>query len=136
MSQVFTNEALAGQIVLVTGASRGIGEKILARMVQAGATVVGTATSESGAQKITEQIAALGGKGRGVVLNVTDAAACDAVLADITKEFGAVTVLVNNAGITRDGFLVNRCSFPCSVRLSEAIFHKLSCVLLSLRTSL
>lgn len=103
MSQVFTNEALAGQIVLVTGASRGIGETILARMVQAGATVVGTATSESGARKITEQIAALGGKGRGVVLNVTDAAACDAVLADITKEFGAVTVLVNNAGITRDG---------------------------------
>ncbi|MBQ5766958.1 MAG: SDR family NAD(P)-dependent oxidoreductase, partial [Burkholderiaceae bacterium] len=103
MSQVFTNEALAGQIVLVTGASRGIGETILARMVQAGATVVGTATSESGAQKITEQIAALGGKGRGVVLNVTDAAACDAVLADIAKEFGAVTVLVNNAGITRDG---------------------------------
>ena len=64
MSQVFTNEALAGQIVLVTGASRGIGETILARMVQAGATVVGTATSESGARKITEQIAALGGKGR------------------------------------------------------------------------
>lgn len=89
-------------VVLVTGASRGIGAAISDGFIQAGATVVGTATSEAGANKISERFASLGGRGKGMVLNVTEADACEAILKTITEEFGAVTVLVNNAGITRD----------------------------------
>lgn len=103
MSNVFTNEALAGEVVFITGASRGIGADILDKCLAAGATVIGTATSESGAQAITDKITAAQGKGRGVVLNVTDATQSEEQLATVAKEFGAITVLVNNAGITRDG---------------------------------
>ena len=103
MSNVFTADALNGQVVFITGASRGIGAAILDACLAAGATVIGTATSESGAARITEKIAQAGGKGEGVVLNVTDAAQSEAVLSDAAAKYGAITVLVNNAGITRDG---------------------------------
>ena len=100
---IFTNDALAGEIVFITGASRGIGAGILDQCLAAGATVIGTATSESGAKAITDKIAAAQGKGCGVVLNVTDAQQSEEQLEAVAKEYGAVTVLVNNAGITRDG---------------------------------
>ncbi|MDT7834515.1 3-oxoacyl-ACP reductase FabG [Aquabacterium sp. OR-4] len=88
------------KIALVTGATRGIGRAIAAALAAQGHTVIGTATSESGAASIQQALEPLGG--RGVVLNVTDAAATDAAFDAIVKEFGALHVLVNNAGITRD----------------------------------
>ena len=89
------------QVALVTGASRGIGQSIAATLAAAGFRVVGTATTEAGAAGITQALAAWPG-GRGVVLNVTDAAACDAAVDAIVKDMGGLHVLVNNAGITRD----------------------------------
>lgn len=92
-----------GKIALVTGASRGIGRSIAEKLVAGGATVIGTATSDNGAEAIS---AYLGDKGKGLVLNVTDAAPIDAVLQQIRAEFGEIDILVNNAGVTRDNLLM------------------------------
>jgi 3-oxoacyl-[acyl-carrier protein] reductase len=89
-------------IVVVTGASRGIGRSIAVELARQGATVIGTATSESGAEGITAALKDAGGQGRGAVLDVTDAAASEAFIDSVVKEFGGLNVLVNNAGITKD----------------------------------
>jgi len=99
---IFSPTALAEKVVLITGASRGIGRAVLEAFARAGATVIGTATSESGAENIRAFLKELNAKGDGVVLNVTDAARSEAVVAEVLERFGALHVLVNNAGITRD----------------------------------
>ncbi|RYG13406.1 MAG: 3-oxoacyl-ACP reductase FabG [Burkholderiales bacterium] len=95
---------LKGEIVLVTGASRGIGAAIADELASLGATVIGTATSATGAAAIGERLAAHGGHGR--ELDVVDTAAVEALVDSIGKEFGAISILVNNAGITRDNLLM------------------------------
>ncbi|AKU62299.1 3-ketoacyl-ACP reductase [Aggregatibacter aphrophilus] len=94
---------MQGKIALVTGATRGIGRAVAEELASKGAFVIGTATSEKGAESIS---AYLGEKGRGLVLNVADQASIDAVLEQIKQEFGDIDILVNNAGITRDNLLM------------------------------
>lgn len=94
---------MQGKIALVTGASRGIGKAIALELVAQGATVIGTATSQHGADSIS---AYLGDHGKGLVLNVTDLSAIEQVLAQIKQDFGDVDILVNNAGITRDNLMM------------------------------
>ena len=94
---------LANQVALVTGASRGIGKAIAQELARQGAKVIGTATTEVGAQAISAYLAEIGAEaGKGMVLNVTNAEACAAIIDDISKTYGAVGILVNNAGITQD----------------------------------
>ena len=103
MTQLFSADALEGEIALVTGASRGIGASIAGALAAAGATVIGTATSQGGADRIS---AALGDKGRGIVLDVADPDSVAAAVKDVQSNEGSPTILVNNAGITRDNLLM------------------------------
>ena len=97
--------SLQGQVALVTGASRGIGQAIALELGKMGATVVGTATTDKGAQAISTYLDAAGIKGSGMTLNVNDSAQVDAVLEEIAKKKGPIGILVNNAGITKDNLL-------------------------------
>lgn len=94
---------LTNKVALVTGASRGIGRSIAEHLVQQGAIVIGTATSDKGADSISEY---LGSNGRGIALNVTEIDSITEVLSAINEEFGAIDILINNAGITRDNLLM------------------------------
>lgn len=101
-----SSQLLAGEVALVTGASRGIGQAIAQALAEAGATVIGTATSAAGAQAITQRFVDAGLRGRGIELNVGVQASVDAALKDMEEREGAVGVLVNNAGVTRDNLLM------------------------------
>lgn len=103
---MMTDKHLDGQIAVVTGASRGIGAAISLALGQAGATVIGTATSENGAKAIDERLTEAGIKGAGRVLNVTDGEAVVEFFKTVSSEFGAPVILVNNAAITRDNLML------------------------------
>ena len=118
------------KVVLVTGASRGIGAAIADDLGCSGHIVIGTATTEAGAEKISQRFADNNISGRGMALNVTEAGSIEAVLKSITDEFGAPTVLVNNAGITRDNIIrnysipVSSCSTQNSLRACPAAWQR------------
>jgi 3-oxoacyl-[acyl-carrier protein] reductase len=101
-----SEKILQGKTALVTGASRGIGQAIASRLGELGAVVVGTATSQQGADGISDALAQAGTNGRGAVLDVADSDSVDRLLSDIGKNEGAPAILVNNAGITRDNLLI------------------------------
>jgi len=98
--------SLAGQVALVTGASRGIGKAIALGLAARGASVVGTATTDAGARSISDYLAGTAAKGKGVRLDVRDAAQIDALVADVGKSRGSIAILVNNAGITQDNLTI------------------------------
>lgn len=97
---------IAGRVALVTGATRGLGKAIAEALARQGATLVGTATTDEGAEAISSRLRDLGLTGRGVVLRVDDPSSVDAALTDIESQEGAPTILVNNAGVTRDNLLM------------------------------
>lgn len=97
---------LDSKVALVTGASRGIGQAIALTLGHAGAVVIGTATTEQGAEAITAYMQVAGIRGEGMCLDVTDSAAIDAIVAKIAEQYGDVAILINNAGITRDNLLM------------------------------
>ena len=124
--------SLQGQTALVTGASRGIGQAIALELGKLGATVVGTATTDKGAQAISAYLDAAGIAGCGMTLNVNDSTQVDAVLDTITKQFGVVVILVNNAGITKDNLLVRMSDDEWSDIISTnltSIFKLSKCVM-------
>jgi 3-oxoacyl-[acyl-carrier protein] reductase len=98
--------SLDNEIAIITGASRGIGQAIALALGKKGATVIGTATSDAGAEKITEYLNANGIKGKGMALDVVSQESVDAVVGAVQEKFGTPTILVNNAGITRDNLLI------------------------------
>ncbi|MDF1796343.1 MAG: 3-oxoacyl-ACP reductase FabG [Coxiellaceae bacterium] len=98
--------SVENKVALVTGATRGIGAAILKQLAEQGCTVIGTATSESGAQLISDAIKGMRANGAGMVLNVCDQASIDQVEKQITEQFGRVEVLVNNAAVTRDNIML------------------------------
>ncbi len=103
---MFSDKLLENQVALVTGASRGIGRAVAGALGALGATVIGTGTTQTGAQTVDEYLSAQSARGRGAVLDVNDDAAIAALIEGIEKEFGPVSILVNNAGITQDNLAI------------------------------